>query len=83
MREVLVSTDVDGRAVARFPCYSGEFDSSARAPGYYDEVSGGNEFKCSPDSMFYANLLEHEKSPSSSAPLSILYRVSATALVIG
>lgn len=64
MREVVSRTDADGRALARFPCYSGEFNSYVGAPGYYDEESRRNEFKYGSDSTFYANLLEHEKSLS-------------------
>ena len=61
-RKIGATTDANGRASIKFPCYSGEFSSSVSAEGFYLEEKKYQRFKYASDSVYFAHLLEHEKS---------------------
>ena len=60
-REIVVACDVNGLAVAKFPCYSGDFSCYVEAQGYYKEYERDIILRRDNSGFYSVNLLEHEK----------------------
>ena len=50
-RKIGATTDANGRASIKFPCYSGEFSSSVSAEGFYLEEKKYQRFKYASESV--------------------------------
>lgn len=61
-REIVAACDLNGLAIAEFPCYTGEFSCYVEAEGYYGEYERGIRLRCGTPGFFSEDLLEHEKN---------------------
>ena len=60
-REIISACDLNGQAIAEFPCYTGEFSCYVEAQGYYKEYARDVRLRCGTPSFYSENLLEHDK----------------------
>ena len=60
-REIVAACDLNGLAIAKFPCYSGEFSCYVEAQGYYQEYERDVILRRDNSGFYSVNLLEHEK----------------------